>query len=37
MIPNYLRNLGGGKAAANDKGRVVSESGSMIVYDGERG
>src|SRR6185437_8558498 len=37
MIPSYLRNLGGGKAATNQKGRVVSETGSMIVYDGARG
>src|SRR6185437_7606782 len=37
MIANYLRNLGAGKAAANFKGHVVSEAGSMIVYDGDRG
>src|SRR5258707_13720547 len=37
MIPSYLRNLAGGKAAANQAGRVVSDSGSIIVYDGERG
>ena len=38
MIPNYLRNLAHGKAVSpNRKGRVVSDSGSMIVYDGERG
>jgi uncharacterized oxidoreductase len=37
MIPSYLRNLAGGKAATNEPGRVVSDSGSMIVYDGERG
>jgi hydroxycarboxylate dehydrogenase B len=37
MIPSYLRNLGAGKAAVNQPGRVVSDSGSMIVYDGERG
>jgi uncharacterized oxidoreductase len=37
MIANYLRNLGAGKAAANVKGHVVSEAGSMIVYDGDRG
>jgi hydroxycarboxylate dehydrogenase B len=37
MVANYLRNLGAGKAAANVKGHVVSESGSMIVYDGDRG
>jgi uncharacterized oxidoreductase len=37
MIPSYLRNLGGGKAAANQPGRIVTDSGSMLVYDGERG
>jgi uncharacterized oxidoreductase len=37
MIPSYLRNLGGGKAVVNQPGRVVSDSGSMLVYDGERG
>ncbi len=37
MIPSYLRNLGAGKAVANQPGRVVSDSGSIIVYDGERG
>jgi hydroxycarboxylate dehydrogenase B len=37
MIPSYLRNLSAGKATVNQPGRVVSDSGSMIVYDGERG
>src|SRR5215472_8911274 len=37
MIPNYLRNLAGGKAVANQKGRVISDSGAFIVYDGARG
>ena len=37
LIANYLRNLAAGKAAANVKGHVVSEAGSMIVYDGDRG
>ena len=37
MIPSYLRNLRGGHAAVNQPGRVVSDQGSMIVYDGERG
>ena len=36
MIPTYLRNLGNGTVVANRKGRVVSENGSLIVYDGER-
>src|SRR6266699_5558786 len=37
MIPSYLRNLGGGKVAPNQPGRIVSDSGAMLVYDGERG
>jgi len=37
MIPSYLRNLGGGKVTPNEPGRIVSDSGSMVVYDGERG
>jgi len=37
MIPSYLRNLHAGKAAANEKGRVVSDGGAFIVYDGARG
>ena len=37
MIPSYLRNLGNGKASANEQGRVVSDSGAFIVYDGARG
>src|SRR5712691_2912056 len=37
LIANYLRNLGNGKAAVNQKGHVVSDAGSMIVYDGARG
>src|ERR1700676_2503101 len=37
MIPSYLRNLGAGKALANQPGRIVTDSGSMLVYDGERG
>jgi hydroxycarboxylate dehydrogenase B len=37
MIPSYLRNLANGKAATNQPGRVTSDNGSMIVYDGERG
>jgi uncharacterized oxidoreductase len=37
LAANYLRNLGQGKAKVNEKGRVVSDQGSMIVYDGERG
>ena len=36
LIPNYLQHLAGGTVVANGKGRVVSESGSLIVYDGER-
>jgi uncharacterized oxidoreductase len=37
MIPSYLRNLGNGTCVANRAGRIASESGSLIVYDGERG
>jgi uncharacterized oxidoreductase len=37
LVANYLRNLGNGNAAVNQKGHVVSDSGSMIVYDGARG
>ena len=37
LVANYLRNLGNGKAAVNQKGHVVSDAGSMIVYDGARG
>src|SRR3954469_13137345 len=37
MIPSYLRNVGAGKCAPNQPGRVVSDMGSVIVYDGERG
>src|SRR5436190_12440213 len=36
MIPTYLRNLSNGTVVANRKGRVLSEDGSLIVYDGER-
>ena len=36
LIPNYLQHLAGGTVAANRKGRIVSEDGSLIVYDGER-
>jgi len=36
LIPNYLQHLAGGTVFANRKGRVVSEKGSLIVYDGER-
>jgi len=36
LIPNYLQHLAGGTVFANRKGRVVSENGSLIVYDGER-
>jgi len=36
LIPNYLQHLAGGTVRPNHKGRVVSEDGSLIVYDGER-
>src|SRR5690242_20513513 len=37
MIPSYLRNLGGGKVKLNEPGRVVTDAGSIVVYDGARG
>src|ERR1700681_3901064 len=37
MIPSYLRNLHGGKAAANQNGQIVSDSGAFIVYAGAPG
>jgi uncharacterized oxidoreductase len=36
LIPNYLQHLAGGTVVANRKGRIVSQDGSLIVYDGER-
>src|SRR5436305_13285472 len=36
LIPNYLQHLAGGTVVPNRKGRIVSEDGSLIVYDGER-
>jgi hydroxycarboxylate dehydrogenase B len=36
LIPNYLEHLANGTVFPNRKGRVVSEDGSLIVYDGER-
>jgi len=36
LVPGYLQRLAGGTAVPNRKGRIVSESGSLIVYDGER-
>src|ERR1700730_10039216 len=36
LIPNYLHHLANGTVVANRKGRIVSENGSLIVYDGER-
>ena len=36
LVPNYLSHLSAGTVIANRKGRVVSENGSLIVYDGER-
>jgi hydroxycarboxylate dehydrogenase B len=37
MIPMYLRNLGKGTLLANRAGSVMSDNGSLITYDGERG
>ncbi|MBV9967514.1 MAG: Ldh family oxidoreductase [Alphaproteobacteria bacterium] len=31
MIPSYLRNLGGGKVTPNEKGHIVSDTGSLVV------
>jgi hydroxycarboxylate dehydrogenase B len=36
LIPNYLHHLAVGTVFANRKGRIVSENGSLIVYDGDR-
>ncbi|MBO0738712.1 MAG: malate/lactate/ureidoglycolate dehydrogenase [Alphaproteobacteria bacterium] len=36
LIPTYLQHLANGTVLANRKGRVVSEDGPLIVYDGER-
>src|SRR6202047_4333828 len=36
LIPNYHPHLANGTVFANRKGRIVSENGSLIVYDGER-
>jgi uncharacterized oxidoreductase len=37
MIPAYLDSLAAGTLQPNQPGRVVSEDGAFIVYDGERG
>src|SRR6202048_3536985 len=37
LIPNYLQHLANGTVFANRKGRIVSEDGSLTVYDGECG
>lgn len=37
MIPRYRLSLDQGTLVANRAGRLVSEAGSLIVYDGERG
>ena len=37
MVASYLRNLDNGKVKPNEKGRVVSDGGAFIVYDGARG
>ena len=36
LIPNYLDHLANGTVVPNREGRIVSEDGSLIVYDGER-
>jgi uncharacterized oxidoreductase len=37
MIPMYLRNLGKGTLRPNCTGRITSDNGPLVVYDGERG
>ena len=37
MIPSYLRNREAGTVVPNVQGRVASDNGSIIVYDGDRG
>ncbi|HEX3860320.1 MAG TPA: malate/lactate/ureidoglycolate dehydrogenase [Stellaceae bacterium] len=37
MIPSYLRNRDGGTLKPNVAGRVASDNGSIIIYDGDRG
>ena len=37
MIPSYLRNLEGGKVTPNEPGHIVSDTGSLLVYEGARG
>ena len=37
MIPRYVVNLRAGAVKPNNKGRIVSDSGSLAAYDGERG
>jgi len=37
MIPRYVGNLRAGTLLPNKTGRVVSEEGAILVYDGERG
>ncbi len=37
MIPSYLRNRDSGTVKPNEPGKVASDNGSIIVYDGERG
>ena len=37
MIPSYLRNRADGSLVPDTPGRVVSDNGSLLVYDGERG
>ena len=36
LIPNYQQHLADETVFPNRKGRIVSEDGSLIVYDGER-
>lgn len=37
MIPRYINNLHAKTVTPNNKGRITSEAGAVLAYDGERG
>jgi uncharacterized oxidoreductase len=37
MLPHYIRNLNAGTLRPNARGRIASDAGAILVYDGERG
>jgi uncharacterized oxidoreductase len=37
MVPHYIRNWQAGTVIPNRRGRLASDTGSLLVYDGERG